>query len=109
MISEADIVAPRIVSEAGFTGTGLMPPPLSSCDSVAVITSLVTAGAGISILPVCVVEAQLAAGVLRRLEVAPKPPLQRIVVAWLPGAESRGIPNIVPAIRRIAGATRFLV
>jgi DNA-binding transcriptional LysR family regulator len=92
-----------------FTGTGLMPPPLSSCDSVAVIASLVTAGAGISILPVCVVEAQLASGVLRRLDVTPKPPLQRIVVAWLPGGEARGVPSIVPTIRRIAGATRFLV
>jgi DNA-binding transcriptional LysR family regulator len=92
-----------------FTGTGLMPPHLSSCDSVAVIASLVTAGAGISILPICVVEAQLAAGTLLRLDVAPKPPLQRIVVAWRPGAESLGVPTLVPTIRRIAAATRFLV
>ncbi len=38
-----------------FGAGGLMPPPLSSCDSVAVFATLVTAGAGISILPVCMV------------------------------------------------------
>lgn len=91
-----------------FGASGLMPPALSNCDSVAVIASLVTAGAGISILPLCIVEAQLAAGMLRCLDVKPAPPRQRIVAAWMPGAESRGVLEMVPAIRDVAGATRFL-
>ena len=45
-----------------FGASGLPSPPLSSCDSVAVIANLVAAGAGISILPVCIVQPQLAAG-----------------------------------------------
>lgn len=91
-----------------FAASGLTPPALSSCDSVAVIASLVAAGAGISVLPVCIVEAQLQAGTLCRLEVTPPPPRQRIVAAWMPGAEARGVPNIVPVIRRVTAATRFL-
>lgn len=91
-----------------FGACGQVPPTLSSCDSVAVIASLVTAGAGISILPLCIVEAQLAAGTLRCLNVRPAPPRQRIVAAWMPGAEARGVLEVVPAIREVAGATRFL-
>jgi DNA-binding transcriptional LysR family regulator len=92
-----------------FGASGLTPPLLSSCDSVAVIASLITAGAGISILPLCIVEAQLRAGTVRRLIVTPEPPNQRIFAAWMPGAESRGVQNIMPLIRRVTGATRFLV
>jgi DNA-binding transcriptional LysR family regulator len=92
-----------------FGSTGLMPPTLSSCDSLAVIASLVTAGAGISILPVCIVQEQLAAGTLRRLGVSPAAPRQRIVAAWTPDAESRGLPEIVRTIRLVTDATLFLV
>jgi DNA-binding transcriptional LysR family regulator len=92
-----------------FGASGEAPPSLSSCDSVAVIASLVTAGAGMSILPVCIVREQLAAGTLLRLDVRPIPPRQRIVAAWIPGAESRGVLEIVPLIRRVARATWFLI
>lgn len=92
-----------------FGACGLMPPPLSSCDSVAVILSLVAAGAGISILPVCIAQPQLDAGALRRLEISPPAPQQRIVAAWAQGAEARGLPEIVPIIRGVTGSTQFLV
>ncbi len=92
-----------------FGLSGVSPPSLSSCDSVAVIASLVTAGAGISVLPVCIVEAELAAGTLRRLDVSPSPPTQRIMTAWMPSSESSGILEIIPLIRRVAETTRFLI
>ncbi len=92
-----------------FGHSGVSPPPLSSCDSVAVIASLVAAGAGISVLPVCIVEKELAAGALRRLDVSPGPPMQRIIAAWVPGSESSGILELIPLIRRVAKSTRFLV
>lgn len=91
-----------------FSASALTPPALSSCDSVAVITSLVIAGAGLSILPVCIVAPQLAAGTLVRLSVTPAPPKQRIVAAWMPGAETRGVLDILPLIRRVGGATGFV-
>ena len=92
-----------------FGASGQTPPTLSSCDSVAVIASLVTAGAGMSILPLCIVQAQLAEGTLRRLDVHPEPPRQRIVAAWMPAAESRGVLDLVPLVRRVADNARFLV
>ena len=92
-----------------FGLSGVSPPPLSSCDSVAVIASLVTAGAGISVLPVCIVEAELAAGTLQRLDVSPSLLPQRIMAAWMPGSEATGILEIIPLIRRVAENSRFLI
>jgi len=92
-----------------FGLSGVSPPSFSSCDSVAVIASLVTAGAGISILPICIVEHELAAGTLRRLDVSPRPPTQRIMATWMPGCESSGILEIIPLIRRVAESMRFLI
>lgn len=91
-----------------FVASGLPQPVLSDCDSVAVIASLVTAGAGISILPVCLVHQQLAAGTLVRLTSRPAPPRQRVVAAWGQAADQRTIRGILPLVRDAAHATGFV-
>jgi DNA-binding transcriptional LysR family regulator len=91
-----------------FEASDVSPPSFSSCDSVAVIAKLVATGAGISLLPVCIVEAQLAAGTVLRLSLDPSPPRQRILAAWMPGSESCGVLEIIPTVRHVAEITRFL-
>ncbi len=90
-----------------FDACELGAPTVSSCDSVAVIASLLEEGAGISILPVCIVRDALEAGRLLRLDV-PSPPKQRIVAAWTSGREPQGIPEVIHMVRAVAEATWFL-
>ena len=102
---------PRTCSASSWIGSlsaDDTPPPLSHCDSVAVITSLVTAGAGISILPRCIVQAQLDAGVLRQLAVRPAPPNQRIVAAWMPGRDVHSGLKLIPLVRQVGEAAHYL-
>ncbi len=91
-----------------FAEVGVQPPRLVQCDSVAVIATLVAAGAGISLLPVCLVEAGLAVGTVRLLEVTPKPHPQAIAVAHAPSADRAGVRQIVQIIRAVTSNTRFL-
>ncbi len=91
-----------------FAEVGMQPPRLVQCDSVAVIATLVTAGAGISLLPVCLVEAGLTAGNVRLLEVTPKPYPQTIAAAYAPSADRAWMRQIVQIVRAVTSKTRFL-
>lgn len=91
-----------------FAEVRLHPPRLANCDSVAVIATLVAAGAGISLLPVCIVEPALAAGTVQRLTLTPEPRRQPIVAAYAPSADRGGMRQIVRLIRVITANTRFL-
>ena len=91
-----------------FAGCGLTPSGLSECDSVAVIATLVTAGAGISLLPLCIVERELAAGKLARVAVQPPCPDQEIVVAFTSASERTRLDAVVQAVGSAVADTAFL-
>lgn len=119
-LSPADLVAHRILTDPApshlfsvlvdwFAEVGVPPPKLATCDSVAVITALVVAGAGISVLPICLVKDALETGAVRRLVVQTPPRSQAIVAAYPRIADRAEIQPIVELIRRGARETGFLL
>lgn len=118
-VTPADLVRQQIFTDPApshlfavltdwFAQVGVQPPRLVQCDSVAVIATLVAAGAGISLLPVCLVDAGLAAGSVRLLDVTPKPHPQPIAAAYAPSADRAGMRQIIQIVRAIINNTRFL-
>jgi DNA-binding transcriptional LysR family regulator len=91
-----------------FASVGLTPASLSECDSVAVIATLVAAGAGISVLPVCIVERELASGALVRIEVEPGFEEQEIVAAFSASTDAARQAAVWQAARGAVAGTSFL-
>ena len=70
------------------TSQGAAPPAFSTCNNIAVIARLLSAGVAASVLPVCTVQREIDVGILLRYDAQPALP-QRILCAAYP-ASSRG-------------------
>jgi DNA-binding transcriptional LysR family regulator len=91
-----------------FASCGIPTPRLSNCDSVAVIATLVAAGAGISVLPLCIVEREIEAGAVRRIQTVPPLPAQAIVAATRSFSQHPALPGMYALVRDVTGQTGFL-
>ena len=91
-----------------FAASGLTPPPLALCDSVAVIATLVASGAGISVLPLCVMQGELERGAVRVIRTDPALPRQRIVVATRAGDQESARRAVVALVRTTCEETGFV-
>ena len=91
-----------------FRSSGLSPARLSTCNSLPVIANLIAEGAGISLLPDCIIEERVAQGALRRLRVRPRVPRQRMFAAYRKGGRTRAIAEIIRATRDVLSRNRLL-
>lgn len=91
-----------------FAGAGVTPNRICTCNSIAIIISLVRAGVGISALPRCIVAADLDGGSLRALNVAPGLPPQLLHIATLRSATNSAIPVLTSTLRQLALERPFL-
>jgi DNA-binding transcriptional LysR family regulator len=91
-----------------FADSRFVPTRLSTCNSVAVIVELVSAGAAISILPVCIIQQHLRNKTLVALDFSPPLPKVEMYAAFPKTSISRAIPEIVKLARRILTNTGFV-
>lgn len=91
-----------------FGQVGLTPRHLSTCNSVAVISSVVAAGAGISVLPICIAEGDIKRGQLVPLRTRPGLPAQQMFVAYLKTSSNRAIDDVVDVVRQVIAGTGFV-
>jgi len=97
------------ITETWFSAGGVEPYRLSTCNNLHVISRMVAAGMGASILPLPILRSELAAGLLRILPTTPEIPTQRIHVACLRDSVSQGILAVMDTVRRVVDETHFLV
>jgi DNA-binding transcriptional LysR family regulator len=91
-----------------FADSKFVPTRLSTCNSVAVIIGLVSAGAAISILPICIIQEHLRNRTLVALNFSPPLPKVEMFAAFPKTSISRAIPEIVRLARRILNNTGFV-
>ena len=114
-----DLVAQQIVTNPSpsptfslimdwFAESKFVPTRLSTCNSVAIIIGLVSAGAAISILPVCIIEEHLRKGSLVALDFTPPLPKVDMFAAFPKTSMNRAIPEIVKLARKILSNTGFV-
>lgn len=91
-----------------FASVGVAPDRICTCNSIAIIVSLVRDGVGISALPRCIVATDIGSGSLRALDVAPALPPQLLHIATLRSATNAAIPVLTRTFRQLALERPFL-
>lgn len=91
-----------------FEACGLKPPRLSSCNSITTIAGLVSSGAGISVLPECLINLKGGSSNIQPVNVAPAVPDQELFLGLPKGNVNRAIPEIVRIIRSVVATTNYL-
>jgi DNA-binding transcriptional LysR family regulator len=91
-----------------FGDGGLAPTRLSTCNSIAVIVGLVAAGAGLSVLPNCIIREQLRAKTIVELDFSPPLPKVEMFAVFPKTSISRAIPAVVKLARDILNRTGFV-
>lgn len=75
---------------------------LNVCNSLGAILKLVESGAGISILPTCLVKEQIEHGSLRVLDTGTKLVMQEVFIGTNKGAIIKVLPQVAQMIRRVS-------
>ena len=88
-----------------FTADGTPAPPLSTCNNIAVIARLISAGVAMSILPVCMVHRELASGELLRYRQHPAIEPRTIWAAYPGASRGPGIDALLRIARQVVDAT----
>ncbi|MGI8527746.1 MAG: LysR family transcriptional regulator [Pseudolabrys sp.] len=91
-----------------FADSRFVPTRLSTCNSVAIIIGLVTAGAAISILPLCIIQEHLRNRTLMALDFSPPLPKVDMFAAFPKASISRAIPEVVKLARKILSNSGFV-
>jgi DNA-binding transcriptional LysR family regulator len=91
-----------------FDICGLKPPRLSSCSSVSTIAGMVSSGAGISVLPECLINLKNAPPNIQPIKVEPSVPDQELFLGLPTGTVNRALPEVVRIIRSVVATTNYL-
>jgi DNA-binding transcriptional LysR family regulator len=91
-----------------FDTCGLKPSRLSSCNSITTIAGMVSAGAGISALPECLINLKSGPPNIQPVNVSPPVPRQELFVGLPQGTVNRAIPEIIRIIRSVVASTNYL-
>lgn len=88
-----------------FAAHDAMPRRVSTCDSLPIMAQLVSGGFAISLLPVRMLDQELASGRVRRLEVAGRIAPHTMCLAWRAGELGGGIESILATVRQVLDRT----
>ena len=93
---------------AWFERAGVVPNRLSTCDTLSVITRLVVGSVGVSLLPHCILGAEIESGLLRPLRT--RPPIEPHVMhaAFPTELAGPGLDAVVAAARAVLDETQML-
>jgi len=95
-------------TQAWFESDGVEPSRVSTCDALSVITRLVINGVGASLLPVCILGAEIEGGLLRPLRVRPAIPAHVLHVAFPTEQAGPGLDAVVAAAYEVLADTRMV-
>lgn len=84
-----------------FAADHVLPRRVSTCDSLPIMAQLVRGGFGVSLLPVRLLDAELASGEVRRLEVAGRIAPHTMCLAWRPSELGNGVESILALVREL--------
>jgi DNA-binding transcriptional LysR family regulator len=91
-----------------FRSAGLEPLRLSLCSSVTLIAHLVASGVAVSVLPLPMIQEDVAAGRIRVLPTRPTIREDTLYVGYRAGQRAATIAAIIRATRQVLKRTRFL-
>jgi DNA-binding transcriptional LysR family regulator len=91
-----------------FRSAGLEPLRLSLCSSVTLIAHLVASGVAVSVLPLPLIQADVALGRIQVLPTRPGIPEDTLYVGYRAGERAATIAAIIRATRQVLRRTRFL-
>jgi DNA-binding transcriptional LysR family regulator len=92
-----------------FATAGLEPARVDMCTSVTLVAHLVTAGVGIGLLPLKMIEAQLASGALQILDSTPGVEPGRVFATFWEGGQTPAVDAVVHCVRQVLGEMDYLV
>lgn len=92
-----------------FGEYSLYPRRIHTCNSLSTIAGLVGAGAGIAILPTCMIEDDIQGERIVRVNVPKSVPPQEMLFAFSKGSRVKGTLEVLDAARAVARETRFLI
>lgn len=87
------------------TSDGSPPPAFSTCNNIAVIARLLSAGVAASVLPVCTVQREIDSGELLRYEAQPPLPPRRLSAAYPAASRGPGVEALLEHARRAMAGT----
>jgi DNA-binding transcriptional LysR family regulator len=88
-----------------FAADDAVPRRVSTCDSLPIMAQLVGGGFAISLLPVRMLDQELASGRIRRLEVAGRIASHTLCLAWRTAELGGGIESILATVREVLDRT----
>jgi DNA-binding transcriptional LysR family regulator len=91
-----------------FAAHDALPRRVSTCDSLPIMAQLVSGGFAISLLPVRMLDQELASGRVRRLEVAGRIAPHTMCLAWRAAELGGGAESILPTVREVLDRTSVL-
>jgi DNA-binding transcriptional LysR family regulator len=91
-----------------FAAHDALPRRVSTCDSLPIMAQLVSGGFAISLLPVRMLDQELASGRVRRLEVAVRIAPHTMCFAWRASELGGGAESILPTVREVLDRTSVL-
>jgi DNA-binding transcriptional LysR family regulator len=91
-----------------FAAHDALPRRVSTCDSLPIMAQLVSGGFAISLLPVRMLDQELASGRVRRLEVAGRIAPHTMCLAWRASELGGGAGSILPTVREVLDRTSVL-
>lgn len=84
-----------------FAAHDTVPRRISTCDSLPIMAQLVSGGFAVSLLPVRLLDAELAAGAVRRLQVEGRIAPHIMSLAWRASELGSAIEGILPVVRDV--------
>jgi DNA-binding transcriptional LysR family regulator len=92
-----------------FATAGLEPTRIDICTSVTLVTHLVAAGVGIGLLPIKMIEPQVASGALRILDSIPTVEYGRVFATFWEGGRTPAVDAVLRLVRQVLGTMDYLV
>ena len=92
-----------------FATAGLEPTRIDICTSVTLVAHLVAAGVGIGLLPIKMIEPQVASGALRILDSIPTVEYGRVFATFWEGGRTPAVDAVLRLVRQVLGAMDYLV
>lgn len=90
---------------AWFSGAGLVPRRLNTCNSLLVMARLAAGGAGIGLMPPSIIRGELAAGTLRLLRTSPALQPHQMMIATRRDAPQHLVRSVVGLVRPLVRAS----
>ena len=92
-----------------FATAGLEPTRIDICTSVTLVAHLVAAGVGIGLLPIKMIEPQVASGALRILDSIPTVEYGRVFATFWEGGRTPAVDAVLRLVRQVLGTMDYLV